>query len=87
MHHPFSSASYRRSTEMAAEDMISEGAPLRQPSKADSEAALARARRHGFTRGWQHMITPTTAFWTGFATGLAVSLLERKLRHADMEGV
>lgn len=68
---------------MAAEDMISEGAPLRQPTKAESQAALARASRHVWSRQLHDMVTPTTAFWTGFATGLAVSLLDRKLRHSE----
>lgn len=67
---------------MAAEDMISEGAPLRQPSKAESQAALVRASRHAWSRQFYDLVTPTTAFWTGFAAGLAVSLLERKIRHA-----
>lgn len=69
---------------MAAEDMISEGVPLSQPSKAESQAALARSARHAWSRQFHDMITPTTAFWTGFATGLAVSLLDRKFRQSEM---
>lgn len=74
--------SYRRSTEMAAEDMISEGGALRQPSAAESQAALARASRRAWWHQWHKVFTPTTAFWTGVAAGLGVALLERKLRHS-----
>ncbi|HEY1082175.1 MAG TPA: hypothetical protein VGE29_07935, partial [Prosthecobacter sp.] len=68
---------YRRSTEMAAEDMISEGAPLSQPSRADSCTAQMRARLHRLSNSWDDVITPTSAFWIGFASGLVALLLER----------
>lgn len=68
---------------MAAEDMISEGAPLRQPSKAESKAALVRATRHAWSRQFHEIMTPATAFWTGVVTGLVVSLLSRKFRHSE----
>lgn len=72
---------YRRTTEMAADAMINEGGAIHQPSRAESEAGLAHLRQPRLGH-WQEMLTPTTAFWTGFATGLAVSLLERRLRGA-----
>ncbi len=65
---------------MAAEDMISEGAPLWQPSRAESEAALARALPRDWSRHLPGMMSLTTAFWAGFAAGLALFLLGRKLR-------
>ncbi len=78
---------YRRSTEMAAEDMISEGAPLSQPSRADSSGtAQMRAKLHRLSNSWDDVITPTSAFWIGFASGLVALLLERKLRQTRMAG-
>ena len=74
--HP-SPPAYRRTTEMAADAMINEGGAIAQPSRAESEAELHHLRH---SSSWPGAFTPAMAFWTGFATGLAVSLLERKLR-------
>lgn len=63
---------------MAANAMINEGGAIRQPSGKDSETALTLLNQpHG---GWESlrrkMQNPTTVFWTAFATGIAISLLE-----------
>lgn len=72
--------SYLHTTELAADAMISEGGAIRQPSKRDAEAAFARlgkpCRWHSHVwNEWAH--NPAAMFLTGFAAGLAVSLLER----------
>lgn len=72
--------SYLHTTELASDAMISEGGAIRQPSKRDAEAAFARLSQpcswHFYLwKDWVH--NPVAMFWTGFATGLAVSLLER----------
>lgn len=72
--------SYMHTTELAADAMISEGGAIRQPSKRDAEAAFARLSKpcgwhFHLWKEWVH--NPVAMFWTGFATGLAVSLLER----------
>ncbi|WP_395746976.1 hypothetical protein [Prosthecobacter sp.] len=70
---------YRRTTASAAEDMINEGGAIRQPSMREAKAVFSRlhgpcsCHAHAW-RDWLH--NPTTMFWTGFATGLAISLLE-----------
>ncbi len=69
----------RRATDSAADDMINEGGAIRQPSRRETEAVFSRLHspcgRHAHAwHEWLHH--PTTLFWTGFATGLAISLLE-----------
>jgi len=77
---PHSIPSYLHTTELAADAMISEGGALRQPTKREAEAAFARLNRSCWSHSnlwsaWLH--NPAAMFWTGFATGLAVALLER----------
>lgn len=71
---------YRPSTELAVDAMISEGGAIRQPSMRDTKAVFARLNRPcgSFSislHEWMH--NPTAMFWTGFATGLAISLLDK----------
>ncbi len=76
--------SYLHTSELAADAMISEGGALRQPSRRDTEAAYSRLNKpcgYHFACLWSEWLhNPVAMFWTGFATGLAVSLLERATR-------
>ena len=76
--------SYLHTTELAADAMISEGGALQKPSRRDTEAASARLNNacgDHFAYLWSEWLhNPAAIFWTGFATGLAVSLLERATR-------
>lgn len=72
---------YLRTTEMEAEAMVNEGGAIRQPTVLHPEEPHTRHGRDGGTaatawRGFLH--DPTAVFWTGFATGLAFSLLEKR---------
>lgn len=72
--------SYRRTTELEADAMINEGGAIRQPSMRDAEAAFARLNTpcSCLPRGWRPFLhNRTNLFWAGFATGLAISLLEK----------
>lgn len=73
---------YRPTTDLAVDAMISEGGAIRQPSMRDSKAVLARIRKppaiFSSLHQWAH--NPTAMFWTGFATGLAISLLDKAAR-------
>jgi hypothetical protein len=71
---------YLQTTEMAADAMISEGGAIQQPSMQDARAIRARldkscVHHSAFWHEWVQ--NPTAMFWTGFATGLAISLLDR----------
>lgn len=76
---PDFTSNYRRTTESAADDMINEGGAIRQPTMREAAAAFSRlhspcsCHAHAWC-GWLH--NPTAMFWTGFATGLAISLFE-----------
>ncbi len=77
---PHQIPSYLHTTELAADAMISEGGALKQPSRRDTEAVYARLTKpcgwhSALWSEWLH--NPAAMFLTGFATGLAVSLLER----------
>lgn len=70
---------YRRSTELEADAMVSEGGAIRQPSMRDAEAVYARLNKPcSCHRGqWREMLRrPMNVFWAGFATGLAIAMLE-----------
>lgn len=74
---------YRQDTDMAAEAMISEGGALRQPPLTGADAAIARAasKRRGSSRfpnilKW--LDHPSSMFWIGCATGLALAILDRR---------
>jgi hypothetical protein len=76
---------YRPTMELAVDAMISEGGALRQPSMRDTKEVFARLGRpcRSFSASlheWMH--NPTAMFWTGFATGFAISLLD-KAAHAE----
>lgn len=78
---PDFTSDYRRSTDAAAENMINEGGAIRQPSMREDRAAYSRLHSpcscHAYSwREWLH--NPTAMFWTGFATGLALSLLDNR---------
>jgi|GEM_PF-5021806 len=71
---------YRPTTDLAVDAMISEGGAIRQPSMRDTKAVLARIHKPSgiFSTSlhqWTH--NPTAMFWTGFATGLAISLFDK----------
>jgi hypothetical protein len=71
---------YRRTTELEADAMINEGGAIRQPSLEEAEAAFAHVNPPcgGRSNQWREWLdNPTAMFWTGFATGLALSLLEK----------
>lgn len=75
---------YLLTTEMEAEAMISEGGAIQQPSMQDARATYARLDRSlgrwaALCHEWMH--NPAAMFWTGFATGLAFSLLDSKAHH------
>lgn len=69
---------YLRSTELEAEAMINEGGAIRQPTVLHPEEPPAAGGRRTASvwRGFLH--DPSAVFWTGFATGLAFSLLEKR---------
>jgi len=70
---------YRRTTELASDAMINEGGAIGQPSMREAEAVYARLHKPRSYLGprWREMLNnPTAMFWTGFATGLAISLLD-----------
>ena len=76
---------YLQTTEMAADSMISEGGAIQQPTMKDAAAMYARLdklRCHpsALWREWTQ--NPTAMFWTGFATGVAISLLN-KAKHPE----
>ena len=78
---------YLQTTELAADAMISEGGAIRQPSMRDAKAVFARLNKpygchSALWSEWVH--NPAAMFWTGFATGLVVSLLERA-NHRDIQ--
>ncbi|MBE2287040.1 MAG: hypothetical protein IAE77_26525 [Prosthecobacter sp.] len=67
---------YLRTTELEAEAMVNEGGAIRQPTVLHPEEPPTSGRHA--TSAWRGLLhDPTTMFWTGFATGLAFSLLER----------
>ncbi len=71
---------YLQTTELAADAMISEGGAIQQPRMQDAAAMCARLdklRCHpsAFWREWT--TNPMAMFWTGLATGLAISLLKK----------
>lgn len=71
---------HRRTTELEADAMVNEGGAIRQPSMAASEEAYTHLIEHTARNesSWRAVFhNPTTLFWTGFATGLALSLLEK----------
>lgn len=75
--------SYRHTTELAADAMVSEGGAIRQPTMRDTKAVYARLHHPsgGFSatvREW--MQNPTTMFWTGLVTGLVISRLHQATR-------
>ncbi len=73
---------YKQDTDLAAEAMISEGGALRQPSHDESDATLARVLRHHHSprhpSGWNWLNSPTMMFFIGCATGIVLSLVERR---------
>ena len=86
---PPMSPHYRPTTELAVDAMISEGGAIRQPSMRDTQAVFARIKRpcgsfSSSLHEWMH--NPTAMFWTGFATGLAISLLGKTAHTHSHEG-
>jgi hypothetical protein len=72
---------YRRTTELEADAMVNEGGALRQPSMRASMEALSHLNFPSGRResSWKSLLhDPTAMFWAGFATGVAVSLLEHR---------
>lgn len=74
---------YLLTTEMAADAMISEGGAIHQPSMREARATYARldksfGRCSALWHVWHEWVhNPTAMFWTGFATGLTLSLLDK----------
>jgi hypothetical protein len=62
-------------TDTGANAMINEGGAIQQPSRTDSEAALTflNQPQGRWESLWREAHSPTTVFWTAFATGLAIS--------------
>ena len=59
--------------------MISEGGAIRQPSMKDARADFARlTHSSSYHPGrWGEILRrPMSLFWAGFATGLAIAMLE-----------
>ena len=71
---------YLQTTELAADAMISEGGAIQQTTMHDAAAMCARLDKlrcnpSAFWREWT--ANPMAMFWTGLATGLAISLLKK----------
>lgn len=68
---------------MAADAMISEGGAIHQPSMRETRTSYARLDKpcRRFSTLWHDWVhNPTAMFWTGFATGLTLSLLDTSSR-------
>jgi hypothetical protein len=59
-------------TDTAANAMINEGGAIQQPSRTDAETALTflNQPQGRWESLWREADSPTTVFWTAFATGL-----------------
>lgn len=72
-------SSHHSTLEMPDDAMINEGGAIRQPTMHDTEVAYEHLRdsRHCHVPAWRDCLqSPTAMFWTSFATGVAISLLE-----------